>query len=264
MLGWCGLNPTQERLIPPLWKQLKAETTNTGNTAVLTHLLDPSNVGGEEVNIFLRKQLVTDIMTQNFGFGYTIAYGTTHHGVTPFAVPSLDPTTMAQIDTAQQEEDGATMITVADKKNAAKGPPTQPSSYTEFFTVLQNYQALLKVLFGTHCQHFTQVKNITQTVKAMFLRNNGIINEIQRANLIWSIHCDARDFFGNFATAADLQNDTGQKAALRSIHTLIGANIALSLQDVPAQLYVPTQTTTGAGGAGGQGKNPRKTKESDR
>ena len=47
MLGWCGLKPTQEILIPPVWRQLKAETTNTGKKAVLAHLLDPSNVVDE-------------------------------------------------------------------------------------------------------------------------------------------------------------------------------------------------------------------------
>ena len=55
MLGWCGPNPTQEILIPPVWRQLKAETTKTGKKAVLAHLIDPSNVGDEEVNIFLSK-----------------------------------------------------------------------------------------------------------------------------------------------------------------------------------------------------------------
>ena len=54
MLGWCGPKPTQEILIPPVWNQLKAETTNTGKKAVLASLLDPSNVGDKEVNIFLR------------------------------------------------------------------------------------------------------------------------------------------------------------------------------------------------------------------
>ena len=120
MLGWCGLNPNQDILIPPVWRQLKAETTKTGKKAVIAHLLDPINVGDEEVNIFLSKNLVTEITTQNFGFRYTIAYGTSHHGVTPFADPSLDPTTMAQLGIAQQAEDRATMITVSDKKNAEK------------------------------------------------------------------------------------------------------------------------------------------------
>ena len=40
-------------------------------------------MGDEEVKIFLSKQLITNIKTQNFGFGYTTAYGTSHHGVTP-------------------------------------------------------------------------------------------------------------------------------------------------------------------------------------
>ena len=79
MLGWCGLKPNQEMLIPPVWIQLKAETTKTGKKAVLAPILDPSNMGDEEVNIFLSKKLVTDITIQNFGFGYTIAYGTSHH-----------------------------------------------------------------------------------------------------------------------------------------------------------------------------------------
>ena len=54
MLGWCDLNPTQERLIPSVWRKLKVETTKTGKTDVLTHLLDTSNMGYDEVNIFLR------------------------------------------------------------------------------------------------------------------------------------------------------------------------------------------------------------------
>ena len=54
MLGWCGLKPNQEILIPPVWRQLKAETTRTGKKSVLAHLLDPSNVSDKEVNIFLR------------------------------------------------------------------------------------------------------------------------------------------------------------------------------------------------------------------
>ena len=123
MLGWCGPKPTQEILIHPVRRQLKAETTKTGKKAVIAPLLDPSNVGDEEVNIFLSKQLVTKITTQNFGLGYTTAYGTSHHGVMPFAEPSLDPTTMAQLGITQQSEDRATMITVADKKNAEKLPP---------------------------------------------------------------------------------------------------------------------------------------------
>ena len=80
-------------------------------------------MGDGESNIFLSKRLVTDITTHNFGFGYTTAYGTAHHGVTPFAVPSLDPATVAQLDIDQKSQDGATMITVADKKNAERGPP---------------------------------------------------------------------------------------------------------------------------------------------
>ena len=91
---------------------------------------------------------------------------------------------MAQLDIDQQEQGGATMITVADKKNSTRVPPPLPSSYTEFFTVLRKYQAILKVLFGPNFQIFSEVKNITQTVKAMFFHNNGIINESQRANLI--------------------------------------------------------------------------------
>ena len=59
-------------------------------------------------------------MTQNFGFRYTIAYETSHHGVTQFSDPRFDPTTMAQLVISQQAEDGTTMITVADKKNAEK------------------------------------------------------------------------------------------------------------------------------------------------
>ena len=72
----------------------------------LSHLPDPSNVVDKEGNIFLRKELVTNITTQNFGFGYTIAYGTSPHGVTPFSDPSLDPTTMSQLGIAQQAEEG--------------------------------------------------------------------------------------------------------------------------------------------------------------
>ena len=120
MLGWCGPKPTQEILIPPVWRQLKSETTNTGKNAVLAPLFDPSNVGEKEVNIFLSQKLATNITTQNFGLGYITAYGTLPHGVTPFSDPRLDPTTMAQLGIAQQEEDGATMITVAYNKNAEK------------------------------------------------------------------------------------------------------------------------------------------------
>ena len=85
---------------------------------------------------------------------------------------------MAQLVIAQQAEDRATMITVTDKKNAAKGPPPLPASYPELFTVLRDYQALLKVLFGINCQNFTQVKDITTTAKEFFCQNNGVINEI--------------------------------------------------------------------------------------
>ena len=142
-------------------------------------------MGYEEVNILLSKKIVTNITIQNFGFGYTIAYGASHHGVTPFAVPSLDPSTMDQLDIAQKVEDGAAMITVVDQNNAEKVPPPLPASHTEFFIELQNYQSILKVLFGINCQHLTQVKNITTTVKAMFLQNNGVINISQRYDLIW-------------------------------------------------------------------------------
>ena len=55
MLGWCGLNTTQDILIPLVWRQLNSETTKTENKALLTHLLELLNVGDEEVNIFLNK-----------------------------------------------------------------------------------------------------------------------------------------------------------------------------------------------------------------
>ena len=83
---------------------MKVKTTKTGKKDVLTHLLDTSNMGYEEVNILLSKHIVTNIKTQNFVLRYTTAYGTPHHGVTTFTVPSLDPTTMAQLNTAQQTE----------------------------------------------------------------------------------------------------------------------------------------------------------------
>ena len=105
------------------------ETTKTGKKDVLTYLLDTSNMGYEEVNIFLSKQIVTNITTQNFGLIFTTAYGTPHHGVTSFTVPSLDRTTMAQLNITQQKEERASIITVTDKKNAAKGPPPLPASY---------------------------------------------------------------------------------------------------------------------------------------
>ena len=40
ILGWCGINPTYERLLPNSLKKLKVETTKTGKRAVLTHLID--------------------------------------------------------------------------------------------------------------------------------------------------------------------------------------------------------------------------------
>ena len=52
MFGWCGLNPTEEISIPPVWRQLRAETTNTGKKTILNHLLYPSNMGDKEVNIY--------------------------------------------------------------------------------------------------------------------------------------------------------------------------------------------------------------------
>ena len=82
MLRWCDLKPTQEKLIPSAWQQLKVETTKTGKKYVLTHLLDTSNMGYEEVNIFLSKKIVTNITNQNFVLRYTTAYRTPHHGVT--------------------------------------------------------------------------------------------------------------------------------------------------------------------------------------
>ena len=84
----------------------------------------------------------------------------------------------------------------------------------------------------------------------MFLRNTGVINESHRANQIWEIHCDARYFFGTIATSVELHNYTPPKADLESIHTLIGANLALHLQYLPDQIYAPTQTTKGPGGEG--------------
>ena len=84
--------------------------------------------------------------------------------------------------------------------------------------MIRKYQTLIKVFFGTNLQHFTQVKNITQTVKSMFCRKNIIIIEIQRENLIWEIHWDARALFGNISTAEDLHNNTGPKSPFESIH----------------------------------------------
>ena len=69
-----------------------------------------------------------------------------------------------------------------------------------------------KVFFGINCQHFTQVKDITTTVKSMFCQNNVVINEIQMDKLIWEIHWDSRPFFGNIETSADLHNGTGPKS----------------------------------------------------
>ena len=48
------------------------------------------------------------------------------------------------------------------------------------------------------------------------------------------------------------------------MQALIGANVALALQDVPAQIYAPTQKSNVSGRAGGQGLKPRNTREPDR
>ena len=95
-------------------------------------------------------------------------------------------------------------------------------------------------------------------------RNNGVINESQRANLICSIYCNSRAFFGTIATAENLHNGTGPKASLESIHALIGTNIYLNLQDVPTHLYTTTQKPTVSGGSAGQGLKPRNTREPDK
>ena len=130
VLRCCGLNPTQEIFLPTAWKQLKSDTINKGNKSVLTCLLDPSNMIDDEVVIFLIKQLVTYITTQNFYFGYTTAYGIAHYGITPFSVPSLDPATMAQLYIYQPAYNRATMIFLSDKKISARGTPHLPLSYT--------------------------------------------------------------------------------------------------------------------------------------
>ena len=49
-----------------------------------------------------------------------------------------------------------------------------------------------------------------------------------------------------------------------SIHALIGANIYIALQNVPAQLYTPTKKATGTRGAGGQCLNIRNAIEHER
>ena len=98
----------------------------------------------------------------------------------------------------------------------------------------------------------------------MFFRNNGFINDSQRANPIWSIHCDSSTFFGIIETSVGLHNGTGPKSYLGSIHTLIGTNIGMDLQDVPAQIYATNQKSTGSGGAGGQGLKTHNTREPDR
>ena len=89
-----------------MWKQLREDTTKIVKKDLLAHLFDTSNVGYEEVKIFLIKQMITNITTQKFGLGYTTVYGTSHHGVMPFLVPSLDLTTMDQLDISQQTEYG--------------------------------------------------------------------------------------------------------------------------------------------------------------
>ena len=109
-----------------MWKQLEVDTTNTCKKAVLTHILDPSNMVDEEVYIFLRKHLVPDITTQNFGFRYTTACDMSHHRVAPFTVLSLYPTTIAHIDITQQAEGRFITMTVDDNNSTAKGPPPPP------------------------------------------------------------------------------------------------------------------------------------------
>ena len=91
----------------------------------------------------------------------------------------------------------------------------------------------------------------------MFFCNNGVINEIQKANLTWEIHWYAIYFFGKIETEVNLKNGTGPKSALGYIHTSIGANIALSLQYVLTHIYEPTQTTKLLWVSGEQGGKPR-------
>ena len=93
-------------------------------------MIDPSNAGDDEVNIFLRKQLVLDITTHKFGFGYTTVYGTAHNVVKTSTVPILEPEMMAQLDIDKHAQDTDTMITAADKKKYTRGLTHLPSSYT--------------------------------------------------------------------------------------------------------------------------------------
>ena len=92
----------------------------------------------------MRKQLVTNIMTQNFRFGYTTDNGNSQHRVIPFEVSCLYPTTMAHIEITQQAEDRENMMTVSDNNNAEKGPPPIQELYTELFTVLRNLSSTPK------------------------------------------------------------------------------------------------------------------------
>jgi hypothetical protein len=95
------------------------------------------------------------------------------------------------------------LITSEDARDMESSPGLCPTTYDGLQRVLLAYTTFLRLLLGGYCDHYIEVLRIRRTLSrkvAVF----ATMAPSDVAGLLWTIFCDARDFFSTMPDQDDL------------------------------------------------------------
>jgi hypothetical protein len=192
--------------VPSLYAEILAEGRTTVKVqAVLHQRLRPDPTDDHPVAIYVSTEMARDVKDLAFGYGGDKSYETCHRGISPFAVIPISAEAAAARNRLQDRQSRVSFLTAQDALESESLPGRCPSTYDGLQRALLGYQTFLRLLFGGYCAHLLEVERIRRTL-CVKIDSFSAMSPSHVAGLMWSIFCDAREFFSCQADDDELPN----------------------------------------------------------
>lgn len=143
LMAFCGLDPTEKHLLPPIWTELQKVKGWKAQATKLVNIFTPI-YGEDDIPIFFHKELVEDIVTLAFARGPAPIPRTAHGGISPLAFSLLTVDEQAQLRMDQNAREESSSTTQDEIKAGMRRCPVPPQIFEELMMLLRQYISTLR------------------------------------------------------------------------------------------------------------------------
>ena len=195
--GWFGLTEQDKinGLEPTFWNAVEACGKN--KHAVRQQMqagLVADMTSNTPTDVFVTPAMVDDALDLNFGYGGSLLHATCHRGASIYACSQKSEAEQSSINQAEDDRASATAVTPADNRASRLKPPMLRYEYVPVLTLLSGYLMFLLLLFGASCEHYMEVKGISDILRRQYAIAHAY-TAVDYCQIIWQIFADGRQFF---------------------------------------------------------------------